>query len=468
MALTANGVGSGLDINGIIEQLMAVEQRPLQQLAVKEGSYQAQLSALGQIKSVLSGLQGATNALGSADRFAAMRATSSDSSAFTATASTSAAKGSYSIEVEQIAQGQRIVTDDTTAPSVAPGSLTINFGSYAYDNNGLATGFTQTSSVTIDLDEGSTLEDLRDAINGSGENLRASIIDNGTTQQLILAGTGEGAGAAFTLAGSGGLAGFSYDATDTGASTLSSIETAQDAIVKLDGVTLSRSSNTLTDAIDGVTINLLGATDGKATLTVANDRAGAKSAIEAFIKAYNEVNTTLRGLTAYNAESGQSAILTGDATARSLQGQLRSALGAVTRGADGIGSLSELGISFQRDGSLTINATTLDARLNDPDANVAGFFAGSEGAPGFAATLSARLDGYLNSGGVLDSRVDGVNDSIRGLDRQRETIARRLEQTEARYRAQFTALDSMIASMQQTSTFLTQQLAALPAVTRNT
>lgn len=467
MALTANGIGSGLDINGILEQLMAVEQRPLQQLNVKEASYQAQLSAFGQVKSVLSTLQSATNALNNADRFSAMRATSSESSAFTATAEKSAAKGSYSFEIEQIAQGQRIVTNDTTEPSVGAGSLTINFGSYTYDNGGIATGFTQSSSVTIDLDAGSTLEDLRDAINDSGENLRASVVDNGTAKQLVISGTGEGADAAFTLEGTGGLTDFSYDASDEVGSTLTSLETAQDAIVRLDGITLTRNSNTITNAIEGVTINLLGPTDGKGTLTVANDRAGAKVAIEAFAKAYNEVNTTLRGLTAYDAENGRSAALTGDATARSLLGQLRGALGAVTRGGEGIGSLSELGLSFQRDGSLTINSATLDARLNDPDANIAGFFAGSEGVQGFAASLSARLDGYLGSGGVLESRQGGINDSIRGLDRQRETLARRLEQVEQRYRAQFTALDSMISSMQQTSTFLTQQLAGLPSISRN-
>ncbi len=468
MALTANGVGSGLDINGILEQLMAVEQRPLQQLNVKEASYQSQLSAFGQVKSVLSTFQNAANALNSADRFAAMRATSSDSSAFSATAETSAAKGSYSFEVEQIAQGQRIVTNDTTEPSVGPGSLTINFGSYDYDTEGLATAFNQTSSVSVELEEGGTLEDLRDAINASGAGVRASVVDNGTAKQLVIAGSEEGADAAFTLEGTGGLTDFSYDATDEVGSSLTSLEVAQDAIVRLDGITLTRGSNTITNAIEGVTINLLAPSDGKGKLTVANDRAGARSAIDAFVKAYNEINTTLRGLTAYNTENGQAAALTGDATARSLQGQLRNILGAVTQRTEGVGSLSELGISFQRDGSLAVNSATLDAKLNDPDADVGGFFAGSEGVQGFAASLSARLDGYLGSGGVLDSRQDGINDSISGLDRQRETLARRLEQIETRYRQQFTALDSMISSMQQTSTFLSQQLANLPSITRNT
>ncbi|MBA4743479.1 MAG: flagellar filament capping protein FliD, partial [Azoarcus sp.] len=298
MALTANGIGSGLDINGILEQLMAVEQRPLQQLAVKEASYQAQLSAFGQVKSVMSTFQNAADALNSADRFSTMRATSSDSSAFSATAETSAAKGSYSFEVEQIAQGQRIVTNDTTEPSVGPGSLTINFGSYDYDNDGLATAFNQTSSVSVELEEGDTLEDLRDAINASGAGVRASVVDNGTAKQLVIAGSEEGADAAFTLEGTGGLTDFSYDATDEVGSSLTSLEVAQDAIVRLDGITLTRGSNTITNAIEGVTINLLAPSDGKGTLTVANDRAGAKSAIDAFVKAYNEINTTLRGLTA--------------------------------------------------------------------------------------------------------------------------------------------------------------------------
>ena len=465
MAISANGIGSGLDINGIIQQLMAVEQRPLAQLAAKEGSYQAQLSAFGQIKSALSTFQSAADALNNGNRFSAMRATSSNSSAFTATAETSAVKGSYALEVLQIAQGQRLITNESTAPAVAAGSLTINTGSYQYDNDGVATGFTQTGSVTIDLDAGSTLEELRDAINDADAGVRASIIDNGTAKQLVIAGSGEGAESAFTLQGSDGLSGFSYDALDEQASTLTTLETAQDAKLRLDSVTLTRSSNTLTDVIDGVTINLLAPTETKGTLSIVNDRSGAKTAIESFVKAYNEISTALRGLTAYDSEKGQASILTGDATVRSLQGQLRNALGAVTRSPEGgVSSLSELGISFQRNGTLTINSSTLDAKLNDPDARVAEFFAGREGVQGFAATLSARLGGYLNSGGVLESRQDGINNAIRGLDRQRETLARRLEQTETRYRAQFTALDSMVASMQQTSTFLTQQLANLPRI----
>lgn len=471
MALTANGVGSGLDINGMVTQLMAIEQRPLTLLAAKEGSYQAQLSAYGQLKSALGALQSAAKTLNSESKFTAMKASVGNTALATASASSSASAGTHRLEVLQIAQGQRLITDETTAPAVGAGTLTIQFGSYLTNNSdpdNPVTTFTPGSggALEITLDEGDSLEDLRDAINGADVGLNAQVVDNGTAKQLVLAGTREGADQAFTLSGTGGLAGFSYDAsTAATGNTLTGLETAQDAKIKLNGVSMTRTTNTITDAVDGVTLNLLKGEEGTTTtLTIANDRASAKAAIEAVVKAYNDFNTTVRGLTAYDPESKAAAILTGDATARGLQSQLRNAMGAVFGGSGGVSTLSEIGISFNRDGSLSVNSSKLDAALNNPDKNVAGFFTGKDGAEGFAGALSSRLAGYLDTGGLLDTRTQGLNGSVKALDRQRETLINRLEMVEQRYRSQFTALDALVGSMTQTSNYLQQQLANLPKI----
>ncbi|HRQ59073.1 MAG TPA: flagellar filament capping protein FliD [Azoarcus taiwanensis] len=466
MALTASGIGSGLDISGIVNQLMTLEARPLRLLDAREASFQARLSGIGQLKSALAPMQSALNSLKTPSSFQGMRASVGDTSLATATATTSAARGSYSLEVLQIAQGQRLITNETVAPSVSDGTLTFRFGRYEVDNsdpNNPVTSFTQSSSASVTLEPGkTTLQDLRDAINSANVGVRAQVINNGETDQLIIAGNNEGRDSAFQIVGAGGLSAFSYDASTGATSTLNEIETAQDAQIRLDGVTLTRASNTITDAVDGVTLNLLkGEPDKQTTLTIANDRTAVRAAIDNLVKAYNEFNIAARQLGSYNEETRQAGPLNGDSALRSIQQQLRNTIGGIFTNPDGVQSLSAIGVSFNRDGSLSVDTGTLDRALNDPDMNVAGLFTGADGKSGFAFALSGVLDGILGTGGTLDSRSDGINRSIRSLDEQRERLGMRLEMIEKRYRAQFTALDSMLGSMQQTSNYLQQQLSSL-------
>lgn len=470
MAITANGIGSGLDINSLVSQLMALEQRPLTTMATKEASYQAKLSAFGQVKSVLSAFQTSLTGLKDAAKFTATKATVGSDAGFTASSTSTAAASSYAVKVEQLATTQRIATSasSTFAPDtsvISTGELTINFGTYTA---GPPAGFAADADRKVTLDfTGSTIEDLRDAINADSTlGIKASLVDNGTAKQLVFTGTGTGAEKAFSLSGTGSLAALQYspDATTTSSDTVYNLQSAQDAIVDIDGIRISRGSNTVNDAIEGVTLSLTKATSTAANLTIADDRSQAKGAIDSFIKAYNETLSTLKNLTGYDAEKGTSSTLTGDATARGIQNQLRNLVGSALGGLGNTTRLSEIGITFQRDGTLKADSTKLDAALADPARNVAEFFAGKDDVKGFADTLSTRLDDLLGTSGMLNSRTDGINASIKALDKQRENLLTRLESVEKRYRAQFTALDTMIASMSQTSTYLTQQLANLPKI----
>lgn len=469
MALTSNGVGSGLDINGLVKQLMTIEARPATLLNTREASFQAKLSAFGQLKSALTPMQSALSSLRNASNFGAMKATVGDSAVASAIASNTAVKSNNTLEVQQIAQGQRVSTSGTTAPSVAAGTLDFTFGRYETNNtdpDNPDTTFVQTSSASVTLEAGkSTLEDLRDAINDAKIGVRAQVVDNGEVKQLIIAGNGEGQNAAFRLSGTAGLSGFSYDASTDGSSSLSELEKAQDARIRLNGVVLTRSSNSITDALDGVTLNLLKSDPGKTTtLNIAPDRSAVKGAIESLVKAYNDFNTTARGLINYNTETQTAATLTGDSTARGIQSQIRNALGKAFANGDGVSSLSEIGITFNRDGSMSIASTKLDAALADPARKVAEFFTGADGKGGFANGLNDTLNGLLKSGGLLDAKTEGINRSIKSIDEQRDRLVSRLEMVEKRYRAQFTALDALVGSLSQTSTYLSQQLANLPKI----
>lgn len=436
MALTANGLGSGLDINGLVGQLMSLERRPLAGLATKEASYQTKLSAFGQLKNVLSALQTAANALKDAAKFSATKATVSADAGFTASATTSAAKGSYSVVVNNLAAAQRVATDKNISFTPGSGQLSVTIGA---------------STKTLDF-SGGTVEQLRDAINGGDLGITASVIDNGTAKQLVLTGKNTGTASAFSVTGLG---------IETG---LYQIQPAENATLTVDGISITRASNTIDNVIEGVTLTLTKETATAGTVTVAEDTTGARSAIEGFVKAYNDANKAIKDLTAFNAETRKASTLTGDSTARSIQTDLRNIVGDSIAGLPGVSRLSDIGVSFKADGTLTIDSAKLDAALKDPAKKVGSYFAGVADTTGFAEAISSKVENYIRSDGLLAGRTDGINASIKALEKQREALNTRLEKFEARYRAQFTALDSMVANLTQTSNFLTQQLANLPKI----
>jgi flagellar hook-associated protein 2 len=238
---------------------------------------------------------------------------------------------------------------------------------------------------------------------------------------------------------------------------------AQDAHLKIDGLDVYRTTNTISDAITGVTLSLAG--QGTTTLTVSKDSASAKSALDTFVKAYNDISKQLRDATSYNAATKQASVLTGDSGARSLLSALREIIGYSRSSAgSNYSTLSDLGIALQRDGSLAFNSTKFETAMASSATTVGDLLSStSTTAPGIAVRMTTTLDAILSGSGILASRTEGINRSITDLGRQRETLSRRLVQIEQRYRTQFTALDTLVAGMKKTSDYLTQQLANLPS-----
>jgi flagellar hook-associated protein 2 len=459
--LQATGLGSGLDIESMVSQLMAVERRPITQLATREASFQSKLSAFGQLKSALATLQGAANGLKDASKFAATKATAGADAGFTATSTTSAAAGTFAIEVSQLATSQRVASNASTQfvpadGSTTPRTLEIEFGSVkdgAFEGNG--------SAKTLEF-KGSTLEELRDAINGGELGIKASIVDNGNAKQLVLSGNDSGASKAFRI---GGDVGLQYDpAAPTGDPSVENIQAAQNAKLKVDGINIERGTNTVSDVLDGVTLTLNKA--GNSTLTVTQDTSPARTAIDAFVKAYNDATNTIKSLTNYDATNKKGSALTGDATARGAESALRNAIGGFF-GEGGSTRLSDLGITVQKTGGLAIDSSKLDAALKDPARNVTAFFAGGNGAIGFADSLSKKLGTFIDGTGLISGRTEGINASIKSINVQRTILSDRMVGIEKRYRDQFSALDAAIAGMTQTSSFLSSQLANLPGSSNN-
>jgi flagellar hook-associated protein 2 len=455
--ISSPGLGSGLDINGIITKLMQVESQPMTVLATKEASYQSKLSAFGSLKGALSSLQTAAQTLKTSTTFTGRSASVSDSSVLTASASSTAAAGSYSISVTQLAKFHAVRSNTNfaaTTDTFNTGTLSITVGTGA--------------AVDITIDgSNNTLAGIRDAINGSSAAVTASIINDGTTNRLVLASKTSGSAGAITVAVSGDVGGGTHALSTLASASLVTTQTADDANLTVNGIAITRSSNTISDVIDGLTFSLTKGTlasPGTATVTVAKNTGTITSAVAAFVKAYNDAVTGIKTMTAYDAANKKASVLTGDSTARSIQTQLSSLVQASVTGiAGGISRLSDLGISVQKDGTLVTDSSKLSAALADPTKDVASLFTQTTtGNEGIAVRFNTMLEGIVGSSGLIASRTDGINATIKDLGRRADALNLRLTQIEKRYRAQFTALDTLVASMNQTSSYLTQQLANLP------
>lgn len=446
MAISSPGIGSNLDIGGIITKLMQIEAQPLNVLDTREASFQAKLTAYGTLKSVLSTFQSTLTALKDATKFTGLKANSSDTSVVGATATNDSVAGTYAINVSTLARAQiqaagTKYTDTTTALGLS--------GSISFTVAG--------NSFSVPVAATDNLQDIAEAINTATSNsgVSASIVNDGGTpgNRLVITGTKTGTANTVTIDDSALSASFAFAES----------QSALDLSLTVNGIAVTKPSNTVTDAIQGVTLNVL--KEGAATVTVAKDSSSAKSAIEAFVKAYNDLSKALKDSSAYNKETKQAAILQGEASVRVIQSQVRSALSAQVSGTDTYHTLSQLGITFQSDGTLKLDSTKLGDALTTNAADVAKFFAGDgkDGNPlGMATRLDSLVSGLIGTSGLLSSTTDSINRSIKAIEDRREVLNRRLADVEDRYRKQYTALDTLIGTMTQTSNYLQQQLANLP------
>ncbi|WP_456406938.1 flagellar filament capping protein FliD [Thiolapillus sp.] len=447
--ITAPGVGSGLDVNSIVNQLMALERRPLEALQRRQHQYEAQLSAYGQLKSALSGFQDAMDGLASTEAFKVFSASTSNEDALQVTAASTAPLGSYNVRVERLAGYHKMAS--------AEFSNTDAFGGGAGDNIAIQIGSDPADTITIDLSSAKTLEEIRDLINDDVSNpgVSATVVNgNGGNQKLILTAEDSGAASAMTLSYGGSL-----DASSFGLQTLNDIGgdlTLLDAEISVDGYTVTRSSNTISDVIQGVTLSLQQAQPGTdIQVKIDRDLDAAKESVQAFADAYNDLRGSIK-----NLRNGQ---LEADSTLLSIERGLLNILN--NPGSAGVyNHLSEIGLTIQKDGNMSVKSTTLENALNADFAAVADLFADAQ--DGYATRFESLTGMWLETGGLIDSRTEGLDSRIESLEDRQAAMDRRLEQIETRYLRQFSALDSLVSQLQGTSSFLTSQLASLPGAQR--
>ncbi len=390
MALSSAGIGSGLDVNSIVSQLIAVDSRPLTLLAKKEASFQAKLSAIGSVKGSLSAFQTAVRGLSDISKFQGVKVSAADATIASASGTASAVPGTYALEVSQLAQAQKLATagQASTTAAIGVGTLSFDFGTISggtfsggkYSGASFASNASGVKTVTIGAGDNS-LAGIRDAINSAKIGVTATIVNDGsaTPNRLVLTQGTTGVSNSIKISVTGDAALSNLLGQDpAGTQGLTENISAQNALFKVDGIAVSKSSNMVSDVINGVTLNLSGkSAAGVATnVNVARDSAAVAASVTQFVAAYNQINKTLTDVSSYNATTKQGAILNGDSAIRSIQSQLRGVLNAPVGGGNSTYSvLSQIGVSVEKGGTLSLDSAKLQTAIDTNFSSISGLFA---------------------------------------------------------------------------------------------
>ncbi|MDO9167772.1 MAG: flagellar filament capping protein FliD [Methylobacter sp.] len=384
-SITSTGLGSGIDIKSLVSGLVSAEQTPTtKRLDKQEATLTAQISSYGSLKSAMSSFQTSLSGLKYASAFQKISATSSDMTAITASAGSNADVASYNLEVKQLAKSQTLASSSfsSATSTVGTGTLTVKFGTTAYDIDGNPTGFTQdgnqgTLSLTVDSSN-NTLAGLSLAINQAKAGITASVVTDNSGSRLVLSSTktGENSSMEITVANdnNSGLSALAYNAS---AASMAQPQAAQDAILAINGLDITSSSNTVDTALKGLKLNLLQAHPGKiVTVSTSQNNDDIIKAVDSFVKGFNDLVSTVTPLTTYNTATKKGGLLQGDPTLGSAMASLRHELGNMISGLNGSAkSLADIGISTQRDGTLALDSTKLISQLASNRLGVTGVFA---------------------------------------------------------------------------------------------
>lgn len=461
-SISSLGSGSGMNLNELMNKLAASEQTRLTPLTNQQSSYKSKLTAFSVLQSALAKLETASTTLKKADTLNST-AVSSTNTAFSATTDSKATAGSYAIEVTNLAKAQSLLSrnvdnaTDKLGDDSATRTITIS-----------QPGQEKPLEVTL-TNEQTSLADIRDAINKKEGNVNASIMKaNDSTYYLALTSRDTGTKSEMTISVTGdkNLSDFlNYTPSSTGGSgAMTQKVKAEDAQLTVNGVSITRQSNTITDAPQGVTINLKAETKAGTPeqLTITRDSSATKAAIQSFVDAYNSLQTTFASLTKYTAveagkdQSSNNGALVGDGTLRTIQTQLKGQLASAQSG--DLKTLASMGITQDLDGKLVVDSKKLDDVLKEKPNSVTAFFVGDGKTTGFATQTDSLLNGALDTTkGTLKAVTDGINKSLKSLDKQVTATTDSINANIERYKTQFTQLDKMMSSLNNTSSFLSKQ-----------
>ncbi len=453
------GLGSGLDIKGMVENLRsATEQPQAQRLNQKETDARTEISSIGRLRSALSSFNTALQGLQNTSDFAERNVSNSDENVLDVTVDSSAPQGNFQVEVLALAQAQKLSSGAFGSSTESVGTGTLTLANQVGD------------SFDIVIEAGSdSLEDIRDAINNSGSNIgvSASVVKVSDTESRILLSSNDGGidnQLTITAADDDGdntdgtgLSQLTYD-TSQGTGNLTELSVASDSSVMIDGLAITRSSNSLSDVIEGININLKNAQPGTTVnVGVTLNTESITKKVEEFVSAYNALDTQLDSL------DSEDSALDGDFILRQVSSTVRNAITNTSRdGDDGYNTLFSIGVQIDRYGKATVDSSQLSTAINSNVAAVSQLFAGENGV---STTLTASIDDILSSDGSLSGRVESLNSILDSVSESRDNLTERMDMFEARMLKQLNSMDAIVAQMNGNRASLTNGLAALPNAT---
>lgn len=475
---TITGLGSGMDINSIVTALVDAEKAPKQsQIDRQKTNTETTLSAVGTLQAALETFEASLSSLKSvSSNFAGSTAASSSENVATVTAKSDAVNGSYNLTVNNLATSSKVAS-----ASLAGGAST------AFASGGtLKIDIGDNASYSVNVKEGATLTEIKDAINeqlSSSAGISANIISDSSGARLVLSSETTGEGTDLYVTGSGDLAALNINVaaqtdadgaavvdangqpvmervlTKQSGSAAGYITEAKDASYSIDGLELTSSTNT-TSAVSGLSITLAG--EGTSTIKVGANTEGLKTSVETFVAAYNTLMTVTNSLTKVTAtedgSSTEAGALIGDSSVRSLLSSIRSALVDSSGSSGGLSVLSQLGVSTNKDGTLSIDDKKLETGLSNHYDSVAEFFTGDKG---LISRLTSVTTEYSKSGGLIDSREDALKTKLSDLEDQQESLDRRIEKLETTLYSKYNNMDSLVSQLNSTSESVLQTLNAL-------
>jgi flagellar hook-associated protein 2 len=469
---TSLGVGSGLDLNTIVTKLVALERQPLGSMQSKASQLQTQVSSFGQISSLMSGVQTAANALTNPLLWSSSSVSSSDASAVSVSAASGVATGNYAVTVQSLASSQTLAsatafTDNSTL--VGSGTLSLQLGSW---DTGQANFSPKSgaSAVDITIAATDTLSNVVDKINGAGAGVTASLVTDASGVRLSLTSTATGSSNGFRLTAADsdgnnsdglGLSVMAFDPPN-GATAMQLMQGSADAKATVNGIAVTSASNAVTGVINGLTLNLNKVSSTPVGVTANPDTGSVQTAIKTFASAYNAMVSYLNSQTKYDPASKFAGALQGDSAATTLQGRLRAMVGSSSGASSVYARLSDVGLQVQRDGTLTVNQTKLDAatgNLAELKKSFANSDIGNSANSGFARRFSDLALQALGVDGTITTRTAGLQKLISKNGDDQAALNTRVDSFQTRLVAQYTALDANVAKLNSLSSYVTQQIA---------
>jgi flagellar hook-associated protein 2 len=473
MTISSPGVGSGLDVNSIVTQLVAIERQPISQLQSQVSSLQTKLSAFGKVQSNLSALRDAASALTSVSTWNQTAGTSSDAASVAVTTDANNLPGSYSVEVTKLAQSQSNISKTFGAATdfVGEGTLHIELGTWGVGNTFTA----KPDTTAIDISVGppaKSLGEVRDMVNAANAGITATVLTDASGSRLVFRSTATGAANGFRISttdtdgnnvDTSGLSALAFDPS-VGVLTMAQALAATNASALINGAPVSSASNTLSNVVDGMTLTFQRVTTAPVQIGTAPDKAAIRKKVEAFVTAYNDLNKELAAQTKFDAASKTAGALQGDSAAVSLRNALRNTLRGNSSASTTFTRLADIGFDVLQDGSIKLDSTKLDNGLANLG-EMKKLFSNSDtlvpANNGFGTLFRTQADQALGVDGSIASRSDGLRERITRNEKRQAELEVRVAQTEARLRKQYSNLDAQMGQLQSLSNYVTQQMAVL-------